>query len=103
MKKALVLVCPVVLGKVGAIEIAAPDWSNFEDLVSGSSWCEVVQRSSLWDPECRDSIRSDFDATVNLRPLLVTGVGRSGTEYVTKLLSAAGMKVRASFLKKHAT
>ena len=61
---------------------------SFSRLAPGVEWCEAAWRSSLWAPEC-----DFFPMPTNIRPFLVTGIGRSGTEYLTKLLSEAGMAV----------
>ena len=60
---------------------------GFSRLVQEVEWCEAAWRSSLWVAEC------DFPLPKNIRPFLVTGIGRSGTEYLTKLMSEAGMDV----------
>lgn len=46
--------------------------------------CELARRSSRHEQSCRTSAG-------RVRPLLITGVGRTGTTFVTKLLRNAGL------------
>lgn len=51
-----------------------------------TSWCQLVQHSTLHSVEC------STQATTVL-PFLVTGVGRSGSTYLASLLHRAGLRV----------
>jgi hypothetical protein len=56
-------------------------------LVLNNSRCELVRRGSVYAPEC------GRERATQRRPLLVTGVGRSGTEYLHELLTRAGLNM----------
>lgn len=52
-----------------------------------SSHCDIIRRSSLFSPACGHT-----DA-LQVRPLLLTATGRSGTTYVSQVLSLAGLRL----------
>lgn len=58
-------------------------------LVLHSTRCDVVRRSTLYSPECNHTRPQSGPP----RPLLITGMGRSGTSYVTSLLQKIGVQV----------
>jgi len=70
--------------------------ANFSEstLTAPQRWCsDMVPRTNLWAPECRRNSEGAPHNDVETRPFLVTGVGRSGTQYLQEVMSGAGLDV----------